>query len=131
MNNKNKNTNKGFSAGIAVMVLFFIISASAELGEGFIVALIALAVAAAAFWVAVKKAKETHKKEQTLEEKPRAPRKTVDTHCEYDELNCDFSHDYEKRIGQLNSFLKNGIIDRAEYNVLRERYTKNYEEHKS
>ena len=50
--------------------------------------------------------------------------------CDYGELNCDFSHDYESRVSQLDSFLKNGLIDRAEYNVLLKKYTENYKEHK-
>ena len=33
-----------------------------------------------------------------------------------------FAHDKAQRIAQLDEFLKNGIIDKAEYRTLRERY---------
>lgn len=33
-----------------------------------------------------------------------------------------FAHDKAQRIAQLDTFLKNGIIDKAEYRLLRERY---------
>ena len=33
-----------------------------------------------------------------------------------------FAHDKAQRIAQLDDFLKNGIIDKAEYRKLRERY---------
>ena len=33
-----------------------------------------------------------------------------------------FAHDKAQRIAQLDTFLKNGIIDKAEYRTLRERY---------
>ena len=33
-----------------------------------------------------------------------------------------FAHDKAQRIAQLDDFLKNGIIDKAEYRLLRERY---------
>ena len=33
-----------------------------------------------------------------------------------------FAHDRAQRIAQLDDFLKNGIIDKAEYRKLRERY---------
>ena len=33
-----------------------------------------------------------------------------------------FAHDRAQRIAQLDAFLKNGIIDKAEYRTLRERY---------
>ena len=49
--------------------------------------------------------------------------------CDYGDYNCDFSHDYETRVKQLNDWLKNGIIDKGEYKVMLAKYKKNYEEH--
>lgn len=49
--------------------------------------------------------------------------------CDYGDYNCDFSHDYETRVKQLNDWLKNGIIDKKEYKTMMEKYRKNYEEH--
>ena len=43
--------------------------------------------------------------------------------CEYGEENHKYSHDDEKRLAQLDSFLKNGIIDKEEYQVLKKRYS--------
>ena len=36
-----------------------------------------------------------------------------------------FAHDKAQRIAQLDDFLKNGIIDKAEYRTLRDRYERN------
>ena len=36
-----------------------------------------------------------------------------------------FAHDKARRIAQLDDFLKNGIIDKAEYRTLRDRYERN------
>ena len=42
--------------------------------------------------------------------------------CEYGAENHEYSHEEERRVAQLDNFLKNGIIDKAEYRTLRERY---------
>ena len=42
--------------------------------------------------------------------------------CEYGAKNHEYSHEEERRLEQLDSFLKNGIIDKAEYQVLLDRY---------
>ena len=39
-------------------------------------------------------------------------------------IHCSHLSGKQKYIQQLDSYLKNGIIDRAEYKVLRERYEK-------
>ena len=41
-----------------------------------------------------------------------------------DALRCTCSHGRQRYLDQAELFLKNGIIDRAEYNVMRERYLK-------
>ena len=56
--------------------------------------------------------------------RPRPPPDVPDAAC----VVCDntgedhFAHDKAQRIAQLDDFLKNGIIDKAEYRTLRERY---------
>lgn len=44
--------------------------------------------------------------------------------CEYGDVNHQYSHDQQRRLQQLDSFLKNGIIDKEEYQVLYNKYTK-------
>ena len=39
-------------------------------------------------------------------------------------ISCEHSRGMEKYLEQINGFLASGLIDRAEYNVLRERYKK-------
>ena len=57
------------------------------------------------------------------EEEVRRYQRTAERDCEYGDENHSFSHDSEQRLAQLDSFLKNGIIDRAEYQVLKKRYS--------
>lgn len=128
MNKKDKNRKTSLTVAVAVMLLSFA-GAASELGEGFFVVILTLAIGVFAIWAAAKKTAQTKKKEQSLEERF-TPRVSNIPDCDYGELNCDFSHDHESRVSQLDSFLKNGIIDRAEYNVLLKKYTENYKEHK-
>lgn len=128
MNKKDKNRKTSVTVAVAVMLLSFA-GAASELGEGFFVVILTLAIGVFAIWAAAKKTAQTKKKEQSLEERF-TPRVSNIPDCDYGELNCDFSHDYESRVSQLDSFLKNGLIDRAEYNVLLKKYTENYKEHK-
>ena len=47
----------------------------------------------------------------------------------YDEKAAEhnFIRDRDRRIAQLDGFLKNGIIEKDEYNILKARYMKNYQ----
>lgn len=128
MNKKDKNRKTGVTVAVAVMLLSFA-GAATGLDEGFFVVILTLAIGVFAIWAAAKKTAQTKKKEQSLEERF-TPRVSNIPDCDYGELNCDFSHDHESRVSQLDSFLKNGLIDRAEYNVLLKKYTENYKEHK-
>ena len=58
-----------------------------------------------------------------------AEESSADAEYHYSEVNCDFSHDYMQRIEQLDSFLKNGIIGKEEYNILKEKYLRAEMEH--
>ena len=69
------------------------------------------------------------KRDERMAQAQRAPRHPLppdmpDAAC----VVCDntgedhFAHDRAQRIAQLDAFLKNGIIDKAEYRTLRERY---------
>ena len=57
------------------------------------------------------------------EEEVRRYQGAAERDCEYGDENHSFSHDSEQRLAQLDDFLKNGIIDRAEYQVLKKRYS--------
>ena len=57
---------------------------------------------------------------QTLAAHIRQERKSVGEEA----IHCAHLTGREKYMEQINSFLKNGLIDRAEYNALRERYSK-------
>ena len=43
--------------------------------------------------------------------------------CDYGEVNHRYSHDTQRRLEQLNGFLRSGLIDREEYRVLYRKYT--------
>lgn len=130
--NKNKKKTDPKSAAIigAVIVFFSVMSGLAEGGDP-IGIIIAVAVLAVVIVAVIKKTGAEKKKEQSLAEKVYAAvRPSSPAGCDYGEANCDYSHDYKRRVEQLDTFLKNGTVDRAEYNVLLERYRKNYEEHR-
>ena len=57
---------------------------------------------------------------QTIAAHIRQDRKSIGEEA----IHCAHLTGREKYLEQINSFLKNGLIDRAEYNVLRERYSK-------
>ncbi len=42
--------------------------------------------------------------------------------CDYGTENHEYSHDMARRVEQLDSFLANGLIDKAEYDVLLRKY---------
>jgi hypothetical protein len=43
--------------------------------------------------------------------------------CDYGEVNHRYSHDTQRRLKQLDGFLKSGLIDREEYRALYRKYT--------
>lgn len=45
--------------------------------------------------------------------------------CEFGKANHEFSHDASRRIVQLEGFYKDGLIDRREYELLRQRWSEN------
>ena len=42
--------------------------------------------------------------------------------CEYGEVNHNYSHDGDRRVAQLDGYLKAGLIDKKEYAQMLERY---------
>ena len=47
-----------------------------------------------------------------------------DDDCEYGEINHQYSHASERRVAQLDGYLKAGLIDKKEYAQMLERYTR-------
>lgn len=45
--------------------------------------------------------------------------------CEFGKANHEFSHDTNRRIVQLEGFYKDGLIDRREYELLKQRWSEN------
>ena len=87
---------------------------------------LALLLAAAVIAIAVVKTVRTRQMESdavgSYSSKSRAP--TAQDKSGFDAANSSYSHDRARRQAQLDSFLKNGIIDKAEYLVLIDRYRK-------
>ena len=44
--------------------------------------------------------------------------------CDYGEVNHHYSHETDRRIAQVNAYLKAGLIDKTEYRQMLERYSK-------
>lgn len=132
-----KNTSSSLIGPVILAVLFIVGSvADSELSMALIVILLSFVAIAAVFIFAFKKLKNANmgnftsgyrghveKKESRLEDKPlsstlsRAP-------AVYNERSAEelFLRDSQKRLEQLDVFLKNGIVDKAEYNLLKKRY---------
>ena len=137
MNKKDNKTEKkkGSLIGVVITVAAAMIGLIGENTEDAAVILIVIAVIVAVAVVAVyaKKGKEAAAKKTSDRMSAYVSRGRSYTspvkvspkaNCDYGEDNCEYSHDEQRRIKQLNDFLKNGTIDREEYKVLLERYRK-------
>ena len=49
-------------------------------------------------------------------------RAAKEAECEYGDVNHRYSHSADRRVAQLNGYLKAGLIDRKEYSQMLERY---------
>ncbi len=123
-NNKKKNSVPGI---VFAVVFLALITAAESSGSIALVFVLFTVIFCAAFVItAVKKGK----KQQKPEENGTPPRgyttheDVPDAHCVVCENTGEdhFSRDKARRIAQLDDFLKNGIIDKAEYRKLRERF---------
>lgn len=136
-NSNNRRNNKGTGWGIAVVVAAVLISNLAERLDGFrpprmgfsvvtalLVVVIVLAFAIVA--LAVYKTVKTRRTEADSVESYTSVRRAASKQDSsgFDAANSGYSRDRARRQAQLDSFLKNGIIDRAEYLVLVDRYKK-------
>ena len=128
MNNDRKKKKQNPLGVIAAIVIVFL-AEFADSADG-IAALIFIAVIAGVAVLLVKKLKP--KAAATARESTEQPRSegrhisfVPEIHLHSDGSECvNTLRGREKYYAQLDSFLKNGIIDRSEYRFMRERYAK-------
>ena len=140
--NRRESNKKSIIPAIVVLVAISIFNA-AEDPEVIVPILAGLLILAAAF-ITIRSLKKIAQNQPTS---PTAPAKKVELHRPFpapekavlhrrpasaphrgdeaeEAIHCGHVRGKQKYIQQLDSYLKNGIIDRAEYKVLRERYEK-------
>lgn len=126
----------GSYIGPAALAIFLILNASlGSNGGGNVMALLGIFIIAGIIggaFVIIKKAaksvespaavKSAARKESALEDKPSFSGSS--SPAVYNERGAEelFLRDKQKRLEQLEVFLKNGIVDKAEYNLLKKRY---------
>ena len=125
--NKKQNEKKGGSGVLGLIILVgLLISSNADLGD-FPAAFILFIVVIVGFVIvsAAKKSKKDGAKERTPGQRSAPARRSAlgSEHAEQ-AVHCHHSTGKQKYLEQLDSFLANGIIDRAEYRLLKERYSK-------
>jgi len=114
MEQKNKK-KKGSGAAAAIVLVLALLGNLTE-GEGafILVPLLAVAVIGGVLGVILgKKRKMAAPMFVSKKQKP----------CEFGKANHEFSHDAQRRIAQLEGFYKDGLIDRAEYELLKQRWS--------
>lgn len=140
--NENKSGNKKENKGclsrviwIGVILIFFldIIGGAMPASLGILLT-IAIPIAFVAFIVyADKKSKASKASDKPRNvQRPVAPPQRQYTQASYtppqrqhydsDCMQASTGHDHERRLEQLDAFLKNGLIDRNEYELMLERY---------
>ena len=115
MEQKNKK-KKGSGAAAVIVLLLGLLGNLAEGGVAAIVIFVAICVIGAGVYVLVKTGKKIPVKMPVV--KKQEP-------CEFGKENHAFSHDANRRLSQLEGFYKDGIIDRKEYELLKQRWSKN------
>lgn len=149
MNNKKKKSGGSKAGGIIALIMVMIASLAENFNGDAVAQLIILLVPVAIIVAvvvlirkAIKKAKAekstvkggfkrshsfnyTAKKEKDLEDSPFTATR-MDRNVSYNDHAAEdnFLRDKERRLSQLDVFLKNGIIEKDEYRLLKERYQK-------
>ena len=132
MNNRERKNNSSGLVGIAVIAVLMILrgAVDAVMGSnilGLIIPIATIAVFGAELGLLLGK-KKTGAKKGSLYHKERAREKakkyfTRDDVAEQ-AVKCAHPRGREKYFAQLDGFLANGLIDKSEYRVLKERYEK-------
>lgn len=149
MNNKKKKSGGSKAGGIIALIMVMIASLAENFNGDAVAQLIILLVPVAIIVAvvvlirkAIKKAKAekstvkggfrhnhsfsyTAKKEKEVEDSPFTATR-IDRNVSYNDHAAEdnFLRDKERRLSQLDVFLKNGIIEKDEYRLLKERYQK-------
>ena len=127
MNNDRKKNKKNNPLGVIAAIVIFFLAEFADSAEGLgVLIFIAVIVGIAVFLVRKLKPKATG---TASTEQPHREGRHVsfvpEIHFHSDGSECvNTLRGREKYYAQLDSFLKNGIIDRDEYKFMRERYAK-------
>ena len=136
MNNSRKNEKKKSkpSLGLVIIGIYFLLSMASVADPGVLVAIIAIAVILLIIFLYFKAGKKKIKQSNTVfQNKQDDMCKTCsdefvynNRQAEYNEYSVEenFVRDRQRRLKQLDDFLKNGLIDRNEYMVLRSHYDK-------
>ena len=139
MNQNNKKKGSRFAAipGLIFLVIMLVMSNSDE--PEITLASIAVVIVIAAFVVigstlsAAKKSAAARRAPQTrpvqtrmtsFEKTPAASRRSAHRGEAEEAVHCAHSRGKEKYLEQLDGFLANGIIDKAEYKLMRDRYSR-------
>lgn len=120
---KKKSSSAGFGAVIAIILFAFLMNVSEDSNDSVVLIVMAVVLFASAF-TAAKNAKKAKAEKSEIDRIIADAPQHLD--CDYGNYNCDFSHDNDERIRQLGEFLKNGIIDKKEYQLLLKKYNQQY-----
>lgn len=138
-NQSRKKKKSGGGKGILVVIgSFVLMNVISEGGGSAILVILAIVLIVAVAVIGLKAGKKAIK-QKTEDQAPvqwkrpgndlpqNAPRPVSSTQIVYNENASaeNFQRDRQRRIAQLDDFLKNGIIDKEEYKVLLSRYERN------
>ena len=133
MNNRERKNNSSGLIGIAVIAVLMILrgAVDAVMGSNLLALIIPIAVIAifgAVLGLALGKKKKAGARKGSVYHAERAREKARNYFTRDDNLEqavkCTHPRGREKYFAQLDNFLANGIIDKGEYRVLKERYEK-------
>ncbi len=135
-NNRRKNNKNSGKPGVIIAIIaFYLISQMAAVGGAeAVILIITIAISVLAVYIAFKVGKKR------MAQGNAEPKKSREDYCktcsdefvynnrqiEYNEFSAEehFVRDRQRRMRQLDDFLKNGLIDKTEYMVLRSHYEK-------
>lgn len=133
MNNRERKNNSSGLVGIAVIALLMILrgAVDAVMGSnilGLIIPIATIAVFGAVLGLLLGNKKKTGAKKGSVYHTERAREKAKNYFSRDDvaeqAVKCTHPRGREKYFAQLDGFLANGLIDKSEYRVLKERYEK-------
>ena len=133
----NKNDKKQSKSGIIFAIIFILIGIVGNLdfgggssGAASVIVFVFVTIFVVLFLVAVYKGKKPAAKSKMTVERPtvKDPQPSVRTAAperKYYDSDCEkqsSEHEHNRRLEQLDTFLKDGIISREEYNILKAKY---------